>query len=373
MKEVAGDLDWLAGKMEDKGFRDNVRTFGKDAVAAGILIEGLAKAIGGAVGVSSVYGAWKIIGGALSWIPTAAAIGALGATIMPQPLNEGEYERARQKRFHQGSSGPPMPVGVFPEKVPAKPGSLSDKSAIKFNREDGSASGHEYIPLTGGAASRKDSLSGMQPGFRARLEAMFKDAPAGGQAFSADIDLRPSRRSYLPARIAVDTWLRVRGARITGRGTRPTLRAILPGFISMPLNMARGFRCPMRTGIFRPTPIQKSRCRHGARSRGAGERPKAVSPPSRACLGPWRPPRPYITLQRGSGYREFGGDVCQRRSGVDLRIRRAHARTLSTDSSSRPVSRASGLRVQYSSAADIVTGAGSSAFAAFDLATFFSQ
>ena len=292
MKEVAGDLDWLAGKMEDKGFRDNVRTFGKDAVAAGILIEGLAKAIGGAVGVSSVYGAWKIIGGALSWIPTAAAIGALGATIMPQPLNEGEYERARQKRFHQGSSGPPMPVGVFPEKVPAKPGSLSDKSAIKFNREDGSASGHEYIPLTGGAASRKDSLSGMQPGFRARLEAMFKDAPAGGQAFSADIDLRPSRRSYLPARIAVDTWLRVRGARITGRGTRPTLRAILPGFISMPLNMARGFRCPMRTGIFRPTRIQKTRCRHGGTitwRRGAPEsgfspiasmsRPLATTPP----------------------------------------------------------------------------------------------
>src|ERR1700732_4998072 len=39
MKEVAGDLDWLAGKMEDKGFRDNVRIFVKDAAEGGILIE----------------------------------------------------------------------------------------------------------------------------------------------------------------------------------------------------------------------------------------------------------------------------------------------------------------------------------------------
>jgi len=180
MKEAAGDIDWLSGKMEDQVFRTDMRTFAKDALAAGILIEGVAKAIGGAMAVSSAYGAWKIIGGALSWVPTAAAIGAVAAgtaavmnKLMPQHperlgqgreyenaggsptsphpaqtehrrrfghpnLNEGEDERARQKRFHRGSSGPPMPAGVFPERVPAKPGSLSDRSAIWMGKASGS-------------------------------------------------------------------------------------------------------------------------------------------------------------------------------------------------------------------------------------------
>ncbi len=44
--------------------------------------------------------------------------------------------------------------------------------------------GDEHIPLSGGAASRRDSLSGMKPEFRARLGAMFRDAPPGSSVFS---------------------------------------------------------------------------------------------------------------------------------------------------------------------------------------------
>jgi Phage tail lysozyme len=40
------------------------------------------------------------------------------------------------------------------------------------------------IPLSGGAAGRPDSLTGMQPEFRARLAAMMKDAPPGTSVFS---------------------------------------------------------------------------------------------------------------------------------------------------------------------------------------------
>jgi hypothetical protein len=40
------------------------------------------------------------------------------------------------------------------------------------------------IPLSGGAATRADSLTGMQPEFRARLAAMFRDAPRGSSVFS---------------------------------------------------------------------------------------------------------------------------------------------------------------------------------------------
>jgi hypothetical protein len=85
------------------------------------LFRGTAAAIGGGLARSGAVG---------SLGAGAAAAGALGATVYPQPLNEGEDKRARQRRFHQGSGGPPMPPGVFPERVPAKPGSLSDRSAI---------------------------------------------------------------------------------------------------------------------------------------------------------------------------------------------------------------------------------------------------
>jgi hypothetical protein len=70
------------------------------------LFRGTAAAIGGGLARSGAVG---------SLGAGAAAAGALGATVYPQPLNEGEDERARQRRFHQGSGGPPMPPGVFPE------------------------------------------------------------------------------------------------------------------------------------------------------------------------------------------------------------------------------------------------------------------
>ena len=97
-------------------------------------------------------GAVGVLGrGAAVALGPAGALAAGGLVASTTPANEGEDERARQKRFHQGSVGPPMPpgrppmpAGVFPEKVPAKPGSLSDKSAIWLGKARG--------PLNAGAA-----------------------------------------------------------------------------------------------------------------------------------------------------------------------------------------------------------------------------
>jgi hypothetical protein len=105
-----------------------------------------ALAIATGAGAANLFkGTAAAIGEGLAAVPglgAAAAAGALGATVYPQPLNEGEDERARQRRFHQGGQGPPMPPGVFPEKVPAKPGSLSDKPSIWLGRADtGDATG----------------------------------------------------------------------------------------------------------------------------------------------------------------------------------------------------------------------------------------
>jgi hypothetical protein len=91
---------------------------------------------------------------------------------------------------------------------------------------------------SGGAASRKDSLSGMQPRFRARLEAMFHDAPEGSSVFRA-IDRRRYNPCFSIGRIAPD-MSRVQVIRITGCGTRLTLEEILLGFMRTPLSMGCG-------------------------------------------------------------------------------------------------------------------------------------
>jgi hypothetical protein len=59
-----------------------------------------------------------------------------------------------------------------------------DHSASRARGQRAILSGNFHIPLSGGAAARHDSLSGMQPDFRSRLAAMFHDAPAGSSVFS---------------------------------------------------------------------------------------------------------------------------------------------------------------------------------------------
>ena len=99
---------------------------------------GLAVAFG--IGAAGRYGGAAAVGigeglAAIPGLGTVAGVGALGATVMPMPLNAGEDERARQQKYNQGGKGPPMPPGVFPEKVLTKTGSLSDKSAIWLGRK----------------------------------------------------------------------------------------------------------------------------------------------------------------------------------------------------------------------------------------------
>lgn len=87
-----------------------------------------------------------MIGGVLTWVAGAIAspmaVAAAGVLTLTgtKPLNKGEDERARQERFRKGSAGPPMPAGVFPEKVPGKPSdkgkTLSGKPAIRFDTSE---------------------------------------------------------------------------------------------------------------------------------------------------------------------------------------------------------------------------------------------
>jgi hypothetical protein len=72
------------------------------------------------------------------------------------------------------SGGDPRAIANFP-------------SRMKYARQAAAMGGDGApgdIPVSGGAAGRQDSISGMQPEFRARLAAMMKDAPKGASVFS---------------------------------------------------------------------------------------------------------------------------------------------------------------------------------------------
>src|ERR1700731_2047937 len=93
-----------------------------------------------------------------------------------------------------GRGGAARGGGPGGARTPATAGSgySSTHGASPFNRPPGGAATPSAapsnigldIPLSGGAASRADSLTGMQPEFRARLARMMKDAPPGASVFS---------------------------------------------------------------------------------------------------------------------------------------------------------------------------------------------
>jgi hypothetical protein len=206
MKEVSGGIDWLTGEFETADGRKRMIKFGEDSVAAGIAVELIAKVIAGAMGVAAVAGvvgaaraagAGVMRAGAAALAPVAGfvgtvapglAAGAAGAVaagvVTATPLNAGEDERARQKKYNQaprgtGASLPAARGGT------TTPGTRTDQQTTG-RHPGGLTSGGAIpnIPTTGGAAARADSVSGMNADFHSRLAAMMRDAPAGASVFS---------------------------------------------------------------------------------------------------------------------------------------------------------------------------------------------
>lgn len=100
--------------IEDRKFQQSVTQFARDSGDAVRLIEAAVSAAPGGVAALLAalvarrlgYGAIAV-GEGLAGLPglaSLAAVGAFGAAVMPQPLNAGEDERARQRKFGQSSS-----------------------------------------------------------------------------------------------------------------------------------------------------------------------------------------------------------------------------------------------------------------------------
>jgi hypothetical protein len=118
------------------------------------------------------------------------------------------YERPKWPRATAGSSSDRGRIRLAEEVYRGRDrgGDLAGVGRGATPSTGGSAAtGDANIPLSGGAASRKDSLSGMQPEFRARLAAMFRDAPPGSSVFSgyrspelqAQLYNQPHRAGYV--------------------------------------------------------------------------------------------------------------------------------------------------------------------------------
>jgi len=117
---LGAGIDKLVDAIGEKSFQQNVSKFVRDSGDAVRLVESaIAAAPGGVAALIGMYLAGKLGGrtavafgealGAVSGLGlgTVAAVGALGATVYPQPLNADEDERARQQKF--GTT--PRPTG----------------------------------------------------------------------------------------------------------------------------------------------------------------------------------------------------------------------------------------------------------------------
>jgi hypothetical protein len=116
------------------------------------------------------------------------------------------------------------------------------------------------FPVSGGAASRSDSISGMQADFRARLARMFHDAPAGSSVFSGYFR-QHFRRGFLLILTTAVIWLLGLVIRIMGLGTPPIFAAILDGSTIMHANMGCIFPCVGKlahSGNGRPSSRERS-------------------------------------------------------------------------------------------------------------------
>ena len=160
-----------------------------------------------------------------------AGVGALGATVMPMPLNAGEDERARQQKYNQGGKGPPMPPGVFPEKVLTKTGSLSDKSAIWLGRKGeptplevihGTTRGVDKRLMDAVAAGAAD----LPPGYKVKIFSGYRqgDPGAHGRGQAIDVEIVDPHGNVIPSRGEDKTGM----YRLLAKATRDEMKAKYP-------------------------------------------------------------------------------------------------------------------------------------------------
>jgi len=185
IKDLGKGIENFADELGSGAVQAKAAEIGKDIADTIKLFDAiLTKAPGGVAvllgtGLAARYGggAAVAIGAGLARSRALGAIGRMGAGVAgtvlgpagfvaigplvgsTTPANQGENEQDRQRRYHQGpyAGRPSMPRGVFPEMVPAKPGGLSDKSAIWMGK--GGASGYGVgtpAPLGFGAGRHPD-------------------------------------------------------------------------------------------------------------------------------------------------------------------------------------------------------------------------
>jgi hypothetical protein len=158
---------------------DPLKNLGTEAVVLGGAFVALRAA---GVFATSGFGGLVTAAGAVSGalLPLAALIGSIVAlykTVAPQPLNAGEDEFARQKKY-----------GLTPRPTePVTPGAMNrpagaDHPSIRYGHRGSTPFTPGAIPLSGAAAARGAdySIGHMQPEFRTRLEGLMAEAKAAG-------------------------------------------------------------------------------------------------------------------------------------------------------------------------------------------------